>query len=65
VRVPFADNTCLPIPDDVPDEKALYLTDVLCTSLHATELVCATMRREERISHIKQCNKTAPILHPF
>lgn len=32
VRVPFADFNCLPIPDDVPDEKALYLTDVVPTS---------------------------------
>ena len=29
VRVPFADLNCLPIPDDVPDEKALYLSDVI------------------------------------
>lgn len=38
VRVPFADVNCLPIPDDVPDEKALYLSDVICTSFHACEL---------------------------
>jgi threonine dehydrogenase-like Zn-dependent dehydrogenase len=38
VRVPFADVNCYPIPDSVPDEKALYLSDVLCTSLHACEL---------------------------
>jgi len=38
VRVPFADVNCYPVPDDVPDEKALYLSDVLCTSLHACEL---------------------------
>lgn len=24
----------LPLPDDVPDEKGLYLSDVLCTSWH-------------------------------
>ncbi|CAM6055125.1 unnamed protein product [Sphagnum tenellum] len=36
VRVPFADTNCLKVPDDVPDEKALYLSDVLCTALHAT-----------------------------
>lgn len=34
-RVPFADVNCYPIPDDVPDEKALYMSDVLCTSLHS------------------------------
>jgi threonine dehydrogenase-like Zn-dependent dehydrogenase len=38
VRVPFADVNCYPIPDDVSDEKALFLSDVLCTSLHACEL---------------------------
>jgi threonine dehydrogenase-like Zn-dependent dehydrogenase len=32
VRVPFGDVNLLEIPDDVPDEKALYLSDVLCTS---------------------------------
>jgi len=38
VRVPFADVNCLPIPDDVPDEKALYLSDVVPTAYHGTEL---------------------------
>jgi len=38
VRVPFADTNCFPVPDDVPDEKALYLSDVLGTSLHGTVL---------------------------
>uniref|UniRef100_K3XAF5 Enoyl reductase (ER) domain-containing protein n=1 Tax=Globisporangium ultimum (strain ATCC 200006 / CBS 805.95 / DAOM BR144) TaxID=431595 RepID=K3XAF5_GLOUD len=38
VRVPFADVNCYAIPDDVPDEKALFVSDVLSTSLHATEL---------------------------
>ena len=33
--MPFADLNCFPIPDDVPDEKALYMSDVLCTSLHS------------------------------
>jgi threonine dehydrogenase-like Zn-dependent dehydrogenase len=35
VRVPFADVNCLPIPDDVPDEKVLYLSDVVPTAYHA------------------------------
>lgn len=35
VRQPFADVNLLPIPDDVPDERALYLSDVVCTALHA------------------------------
>jgi len=38
VRVPFGDVNCFAIPDDVPDEKALFVSDVLSTSLHATEL---------------------------
>ncbi|KAG6330094.1 hypothetical protein ID866_8995 [Astraeus odoratus] len=35
VRVPFGEVNLLPIPDDVPDEKALYLSDVLPTSYHS------------------------------
>ncbi|KAF4125418.1 Alcohol dehydrogenase GroES-like domain [Geosmithia morbida] len=35
VRVPLADVNLLEIPDDVPDEKALYLSDVLATSYNA------------------------------
>lgn len=38
VRVPFGDVNCFRIPDGVPDEKALFVSDVLSTSLHATEL---------------------------
>lgn len=34
VRMPFGNNTLLKIPDSVPDEKALYLSDVLITSYH-------------------------------
>jgi len=34
VRVPFGDVNLLKIPDNVPDEKALYLSDVLTTSYH-------------------------------
>lgn len=32
VRVPYGDVNLLKIPDNVPDEKALYLSDVLATS---------------------------------
>jgi threonine dehydrogenase-like Zn-dependent dehydrogenase len=32
VRVPFGDVNLLKLPDDVPDEKGLYLSDVLATS---------------------------------
>lgn len=35
VRVPLADWNLLEIPDTVPDEKALFLSDVLGTSYHA------------------------------
>lgn len=38
VRVPFGDVNCYKIPGDVPDEKALFVSDVLTTSLHATEM---------------------------
>jgi len=34
VRVPIADQNLLEIPDGVPDEKALFLSDVLSTSYH-------------------------------
>ena len=34
VRVAYGDVNLLKIPDDVPDEKALYLSDVLATSWH-------------------------------
>jgi len=34
VRVPYGEVNCLPIPDEVPDEKALYLSDILPTSYH-------------------------------
>ncbi|KAK5654746.1 hypothetical protein OQA88_7071 [Cercophora sp. LCS_1] len=37
VRVPLADANLLPIPDDVPDEKALYLSDVLPTAYNAVK----------------------------
>lgn len=37
VRVPLGDVNLLPIPDDVPDEKALYLSDVLATSYNCVK----------------------------
>lgn len=33
-RVPYGDQNLLALPDDVPDEKGLYLSDVLATSYH-------------------------------
>jgi threonine dehydrogenase-like Zn-dependent dehydrogenase len=38
VRVPWAEINCLPIPDSVPDDKALYLSDVIPTAYHACML---------------------------
>ncbi len=32
VRVPYGDVNLLKLPANVPDEKGLYLSDVLCTS---------------------------------
>ncbi|KAK4109156.1 GroES-like protein [Canariomyces notabilis] len=37
VRVPLADVNLLEIPDDVPDEQALFLSDVLPTSYNAVK----------------------------
>ncbi|CAM1501188.1 Fc.00g103500.m01.CDS01 [Cosmosporella sp. VM-42] len=37
VRVPLGDVNLLEIPPDVPDEQALYLSDVLCTSYNAVK----------------------------
>jgi len=38
IRIPFADINCLPVPDELPDEKALYLSDIVPTSYFGTEL---------------------------
>jgi threonine dehydrogenase-like Zn-dependent dehydrogenase len=35
VRIPYGDVNLLKLPDDVPDEKGLYLSDVLATSWNA------------------------------
>ncbi|KFY44670.1 hypothetical protein V494_01375 [Pseudogymnoascus sp. VKM F-4513 (FW-928)] len=35
VCVPFRDVNLLKLPDSVPDEKGLYLSDVICTSWNA------------------------------
>lgn len=37
VRVPYGEVNCLKVPSGVPDEAALYLSDVLPTSYHAIE----------------------------
>src|SRR6478609_2685605 len=38
VRVPWGDVNCCKIPDNLPDEKALFISDVLCTSLFAVDM---------------------------
>jgi len=35
VRVPYGEVNCLPIPEDLPDIKALFLSDVVTTAYHA------------------------------
>jgi len=37
VRVPLGDVNLLAIPDGLPDEQALYLSDVLCTSYNCVK----------------------------
>jgi threonine dehydrogenase-like Zn-dependent dehydrogenase len=49
VRVPYADVNCLPVPDDIPDEKALYLSDVACTSYHAA-IDLGQVRRGDKVA---------------
>jgi threonine dehydrogenase-like Zn-dependent dehydrogenase len=48
VRAPFADNNLLKIPDSVPDEKALYLSDIIPTSYHST--VCADVKKGKSVA---------------
>ncbi|KAI1717507.1 alcohol dehydrogenase groES-like domain-containing protein [Ditylenchus destructor] len=38
VRVALADRNCYLVPDEVPDDKALYLTDIIPTGYHAALL---------------------------
>lgn len=33
-RIPYANFNLIKIPDSVPDEEALYLSDILATSYH-------------------------------
>lgn len=41
VRVPGADFNLLPIPQEVDDEKAVFVSDVLTTGYHAAKLAAA------------------------
>jgi len=38
VRVALADQNCMVVPDSLPDEKALYLTDIIPTAYHGCVL---------------------------
>jgi threonine dehydrogenase-like Zn-dependent dehydrogenase len=38
VRMPHADVTLLPVPDDLSDEQALFVGDILTTAYYANEL---------------------------
>jgi threonine dehydrogenase-like Zn-dependent dehydrogenase len=38
VRVPFADTNLLAIPDELPDEKALFLSDIVPTALFGVQM---------------------------
>lgn len=38
VRIPFADLNCLKVPEDMDDEHAILLSDILPTAWHANEL---------------------------
>jgi len=38
VRVPFADMNCLKVPEELDDEHAIFLSDILPTAWHANEL---------------------------
>lgn len=48
VRAPFGDVNLLKIPDSVPDEKALYLSDIIPTSYHST--VCAEVQEGKSVA---------------
>jgi threonine dehydrogenase-like Zn-dependent dehydrogenase len=48
VRCPFGDANLLKIPDSVPDEKALYLSDILPTSYHA--VICADVKEGKSVA---------------
>jgi len=38
IRVPYADNTLLKVPETLADEKVLFLSDIACTGWHANVL---------------------------
>jgi len=48
VRCPFGDVNLLKLPDNVPAEKVLYLSDIVPTSYHAT--VCAEVGKDKSVA---------------
>lgn len=34
LRVPLADVNCIKVPQDIPDEKVLFISDILSTGWH-------------------------------
>ena len=48
VRCPFGDTNLLKIPDSVPAEKALYLSDIIPTSYHAVK--CAEVKEGSSVA---------------
>jgi threonine dehydrogenase-like Zn-dependent dehydrogenase len=48
VRVPFGSFNLLKVPDHVPNEKALYLSDIVPTSYHAT--ICADVKNDKSVA---------------
>jgi threonine dehydrogenase-like Zn-dependent dehydrogenase len=47
-RAPFADSNLLHLPDSVPDEKGLFLSDIIPTSYHST--VCAEVKKGKSVA---------------
>jgi threonine dehydrogenase-like Zn-dependent dehydrogenase len=48
VRCPFGDTNLLKVPDSLPDEKALYLSDIVPTSYHAVQ--CAEVGKGSSVA---------------
>jgi len=48
VRCPFGDVNLLKLPDSVPDEKGLYLSDIIPTSYHAVQ--CAEVKEGKSVA---------------
>jgi threonine dehydrogenase-like Zn-dependent dehydrogenase len=50
LRVPFADATHIKVPDGIPDEKLLFLSDILPTGWHAAARRTPLLPSERRIA---------------